>query len=67
MGFLDFIILGGTGTIFTVTLIAFLFSMSSTDEPILKKAKMNTYVPILTMCSIVFILYVFAVSISKMV
>lgn len=67
MGFLDFIILSTTGTVLIVTLLTFLFSIHSTDEPAIKKAKLNTYIPVLMLCSMVLILYIFAVSIVNII
>lgn len=66
MGFLDFLILGSTGFIFVITLLLLIFSLKSTDDEAQQKHYKKTYVPVITLCVMVFTLYVAVVSIGNL-
>lgn len=62
MGFIDSIILGSTGVIFFITLVTFLMSINSTNEPAKKRYIKSIYIPTLVICLVVFVSYIVVVS-----
>lgn len=65
MGFIDFIVLSITGTIFVITLLLLIFSLKSTNDEVRQRQYKKLYAPIITLCVIVFVLYVAVVSIGN--
>lgn len=67
MGFLDILILGSTGLIFLISLILLIFSLRSTTDEVRRMSYKKTYVPVISVCLMVFICYVFILSIGSIV
>lgn len=67
MGFIDFVFLSITGVIFLINLLLLILSLKSADDEVERKRYKKTYVPVITLCVIAFILYVAVVSIGNIV
>ena len=65
MGFIDFVILSITGFIFVITLLLLIFSLKSTSDEVMRKRYKRTYVPVITLCVIAFMLYAAVISIGN--
>lgn len=67
MGIIDFVILSSTGVIFVINLLLLIFSLKSTNDAVMRRRHKKTYMPVITLCVIVFTLYVFVVNIVNFV
>lgn len=67
MGFLDVLILGSTGAIFLISLFLLVYSLKSTDDEVKQSSYKRTYMPVITLCLMLFILYVMVVKLGNLV
>lgn len=67
MGFLDYLILGNTGSIFVITSLLLLISLKSTDDPVKQNSYKRTYLPMITLCIMVFGVYIAILNIGKLI
>lgn len=67
MGFIDFVILSITGAIFLINILLLIIGLKSTNDEVRRRQYKKLYVPIITMCVIVLVLYVTVVSIGNIV
>lgn len=65
MGGLDFLILGITSFIFSITLFLLLFSLKNENDKVKRDSYKRTYIPVITLCIITFLLYFSIISISR--